>query len=71
MSKSFKSYIKKINQNIDNGNILIVMEILKQIKYYIEAIINQKSNNLIKIYTKCILCFTKFCKICIITISYK
>ena len=53
--ETFNNYINRINTNIDYGNILIIMDILKQIKYYIEALINQKSNNLIKFYTQSIL----------------
>ena len=53
--ESFNNYINRINKNIDYGNILIIMDILKQIKYYIEELINQKSNNLIKFYTLSIL----------------
>ena len=53
--ETFNNYINRINSNIDYGNILIIMDILKQIKYYIEALIIQKSNNLIKLYTQSIL----------------
>ena len=48
---SFKNYINKINlKDYDYGNVLFLFEILGQIKYFLQEIINQKSNNLTKFY---------------------
>ena len=48
--ESFIYYINKINITFDSGHFLILVDLLKQIKYYIIEILNQKSNNLRNIY---------------------
>ena len=49
--ESFNYYINKININFDSGHFLILVDILKQIKYFVVEILNQKSNNLRKLYS--------------------
>ena len=53
--ETFKMYLKKINKiknsyNYNENIFLLLLELLKQIKYYIEEIVNQKSSNLIHLY---------------------
>jgi len=50
--ESFQIYIDKMDEKkiIPYENILILTDILKEIKYYTKEIINQTSNNLIKLY---------------------
>ena len=50
--ESFQIYIEKMDEKkiIPYENILILTDILKEIKYYTKEIINQTSNNLIKLY---------------------
>ena len=48
--ESFNYYINKININFDSGHFLILVDVLKQIKHYVIEILNQKSNNLRKLY---------------------
>ena len=55
--ESFEIYLDKINEKrkIENENILILGDILSQIKYYFQEIINQNSINLIQLYRESIL----------------
>ena len=48
--ETFNNYINKINKNINYGDIICLLEVLGQIKYYIQEIINQKSSNLANLY---------------------
>ena len=48
--EAFKMHINKINKNIYFENFIVLLEILKQINYYLGEIISQKSNNLTKLY---------------------
>ena len=52
--ETFKAFLKKINKNKKNynynENILIILELLNQIKFYIDEIMNQKSSILINLY---------------------
>ena len=48
--ETFGDFIDKINKKINDGDIKCLVEILGQIKFYIQEIINQRSNNLINLY---------------------
>ena len=50
--ETFQLYLKKLNKKKYNynENVLILLELLNQIKFYIDEIINQKSSNLVKLY---------------------
>ena len=55
--ESFKIYLDKINEKkkIQSKNIQILTDILAQIKYYFQEIVEQNSLNLIKLYRESIL----------------